>query len=147
MKTGNCNKKKKKDDGISHKLRKKSEFREKKSEEKKVRIQRQKKSKQWQKVKIILKNKKLKSPNFDSCCVSSVQSYDCLNSYGALLNTQHTNKKTITFPPRLALGGFPALTTLAGPVDSVETNQRWSTLKPALHTDPLKARCEQQCVH
>ena len=28
----------------------------------------------------------------------------------------------ITFPPRRGLGGFPALTTLAGPVGSVETN-------------------------
>lgn len=32
------------------------------------------------------------------------------------------HKRIITFPPRLALGGFPALTTLAGPVDSVETH-------------------------
>lgn len=31
-----------------------------------------------------------------------------------------TDTQNITFPPRLALGGFPALTTLAGPVDSVE---------------------------
>lgn len=38
-------------------------------------------------------------------------------------STVHT--QNITFPPRLALGGFPALTTLAGPVDSVKT-QRWS---------------------
>lgn len=42
-----------------------------------------------------------------------------------LLNIQHTDKcmQSITLPPRLALGGLPALTTLARPVDSVGTQR------------------------
>lgn len=35
----------------------------------------------------------------------------------------------ITFPPRLALGGFPAFTTLVGPEGSVESHKKTSNIK------------------
>ena len=53
----------------------------------------------------------------------NVYSMSLLLKYQYFLKHVYRHTQNITFPPRLALGGFPALTTLVGPVDSVETHR------------------------
>ena len=65
--------------------------------------------------------------------------------YYSIFNVQtDTQTETITFPPRLALGGFPAFTTLAGPVDSVGT-KKMADVK-FMNTDRLKTIRRQERV-
>ena len=62
--------------------------------------------------------------------------HGCSHTHPWMLTHTH-----VTFPPLRGLGGFPALTTLAGPVGSVETQQRWP---PSKHNNSAP---RMHCTH